>query len=423
MSACMALWACLHAVFVGGATGEESWPQFRGPDGAGHAAAHDVPVNWSETENVVWKIAVPGRGWSSPVIAGSQIWLTTAVAEGKGQSLRAVCIERDGGKIVRDVEVFRESSPPTLNSKNSFASPTPVLDGGNVFVHFGTMGTACLDAATGEVKWHTQELVLDHKEGPGSSPIVHGELLIVHCDGMDVQYLAALVKASGKLAWKVGRSGPMDANPDYRKAYSTPLVVKSGGQEQLLSPAADNLYAYDPRTGRELWAVRYKGFSNVPRPVFGHDMVYISTGYMKPQMWAIRPNGEGDVTESHVAWKAAEQAPAIPSPVLVGDHLYMVSNNGVASCLDAHTGSQHWRQRLGGDFCASPIVADGRLYFFNETGDGFVVRPSAQYELLAKNQLEAGCMASPAALGKSLFVRTETHLYRLENSAKKTAKK
>ncbi len=410
-------WLASALLCVSVAFSAEAWPQFRGPDGSGHSTARGVPTQWSERDNVVWKTALPGRGWSSPVIAGSQIWMTTAVPQGQGQSLRAVCVDRQRGTLMHDVQVFAEPSPPTLNSKNSFASPTPVLDGGRLFVHFGAMGTACLDAATGQVQWKNQDLQLDHKEGPGSSPIVHGELLIVHCDGMDVQYLAALDKATGRLAWKSARSGPMESNPDYRKAYSTPLVIRAGGREQLLSTAADNLYAYDPATGRELWAVRYKGFSNVPRPVFGHDLVYISTGYMKPQLWAIRPDGQGDVSQSHVAWKATEQAPAIPSPILVGDNLFMVSNNGVASCLDAHTGSLHWRQRLGGDFCASPILADGLLYYFNETGEGFVVRPAAQYELVAKNQLDAGCMASPAALDSALYVRTETHLYRLEDSA------
>lgn len=398
---------------------EETWPQFRGPEGSGHATASGLPQTWSESENVIWKTAIPGRGWSSPVIAGARIWLTTAVAQGQGQSLRALCVDRNTGRLVHDVEVFAEPAPPTLNSKNSFASPTPVLDDGHVFVHFGTMGTACLDAASGQILWKNQELVLDHKEGPGSSPILHGNLLIVHCDGMDVQYVAALNKSDGRLAWKSARSGPMESNPDYRKAYSTPLVVRAGDREQLVSAAADNLYAYDPVTGRELWTVRYKGFSNVPRPVFGHGLIYISTGYMKPQMWAILPDGSGDVSDTHVTWKATEQAPAIPSPILAGENLFMVSNNGVATCLDARTGSLHWRQRLGGDFCASPILAEGRLYFFNETGDGFVVRPAAQYELLAKNTLEAGCMASPAALGNSLFVRTETHLYRLEESVGK----
>lgn len=413
--------ALLAAATVGRAAvaGEAGWPQFRGPDGAGHAAAAGLPVTWSESENVAWKTPVAGRGWSSPVIDGGRLWLTTAVPAGEGQSLRALAFDVATGKQTHDVQVFQVDQPPTLNAKNSFASPTPVLDGSRLLVHFGTMGTACLDAATGEVQWKNQDLALDHKEGPGSSPIVYGDLMIVHCDGMDVQYVAALDKRTGQTAWKTARSGPMESNPDYRKAYSTPLVVHAAGRDQLLSPAADNLYAYDPVTGRELWAVRYKGFSNVPRPVAGHHLAFISTGYMKPQMWAVRLDGSGDVSETHVAWRAAEQAPAISSPILVGDELYMVSNNGVATCLDAQTGSQLWRERLGGDFCASPIYADGRLYFFNETGEGFAIKPGTRYEVLAKNTLDAGCMASPAALGRALFVRTETHLYRLETAAAK----
>lgn len=414
------IWGYLTFVLLaagpaGARTEEVGWPQFRGPTGQGLAVASGLPTQWSESKNVTWKVAVPGRGWSSPLVLADQIWLTTAVED--GHSLRAICLRLSDGRTVHDVEVFRPEQPVAINAKNSHASPTGVLEPGRLYVHYGAMGTACILTDSGKITWTSRELQLDHKEGPGSSPVLYGNLLIVNCDGMDTQYVAALDKRTGKLAWKTPRSGELDPNTDFRKAYATPLVIQTGNRDELISPGADQLIAYNPVNGQELWKVRYKGFSNVPRPLFGHGQIFFCTGYMQPQLWSVRPGGKGDVTSSHVGWQVTEQVPAIPSPILVGDELYLVSNQGVASCLDAHTGKLHWRHRLGGNFCASPVLADGRLYFANEEGRTFVLLPGKEYQQLETNELESGCLASPAVVGRALLLRTQTHLYRLEDTS------
>lgn len=395
----------------------DHWPQFRGPDGQGHAGPAAVPVEFGENQRLRWKTPLPGRGWSSPLVGEDAIWLTTAVEASTGQSLRALEVDAASGRLVREVEVFAIAQPdlPTLNLKNSFASPTGVLEPGRHYVHYGTMGTAAIDTGTGQVLWRNQDLRIDHKEGPGSSLVAWGRTLIVHCDGMDAQYVVALDKQTGQVVWKRERGASVDPNPDLRKAYCTPLVIDTPAGEQLISPAADHVFSYDPATGRELWRFDYKGFSNVPRPLFGHGLVYLCTGYMKPELWAFRPEGSGVRSDSELAWRLTEQVPAIPSPILVGDELYMVSNNGVATCLDAHSGEMLWRERLGGDFSASPVVAGGLVYFSNEKGEVFVLRPGRTFELVATNQLDAPLMASPAVVNGALILRTETHLYRFQD--------
>lgn len=390
----------------------EDWPQFRGPGGQGHSAATALPVEWSESENITWKRKIPGRGWSSPVILSGQVWMTTASEDGR--SLRAVCVDEESGKILRDVEVLHQEDPPKINPKNSYASPSPIIEPGRLYVHFGAFGTGCVDTESGEVLWKTTDLQLDHKEGPGGSPVLYGNLMIQSCDGIDVQYVAALDKQTGKLVWKTSRPSDLHENPDFRKAYSTPLVINVAGRDLLLSPGADNLIAYEPITGAEVWKIRYKGFSNVPRPLFDGEKVYFCTGYMKPQLWAAYPEGQGDITESKVAWKYTQQVPANPSPILVGPHLYMVSDQGILTCIDTKTGEASWRERLGGNYSASPIYGAGKLYFWDEDGKSTVIKPGPTCEVIAENEIDGRIMATPAITGNAIFLRSDTHLYRIE---------
>ncbi|MGD9646589.1 MAG: PQQ-binding-like beta-propeller repeat protein [Pirellulales bacterium] len=408
-------------LLLGPALYAQDWPQFRGPDGQGHTSADNLPLAWSSTENVAWRVAIAGRGWSSPVVGDGRIWLTTATDEGR--SLRAVAVDLASGRQLRDIEVFRIAEPPTLNAKNSPASPSPVLEGNRLYVHYGTSGTACLDTNSGEVLWKNQELKLDHKEGPGSSPIIWRDLLIVNCDGTDVQYVAALDKRTGRLVWKTPRRMPISDTPDYCKAYCTPVVIRAGADnhEELISPGASRVIAYDPATGRELWFVNYEGFSNVPRPIVGHGLVYICTGYMQPQLWAVEPGGQGDVTAGNVVWKVPKQVPANPSPVLVGDELYMISDQGIMSCLNATTGSELWRHRLPGHYSASLLAAPGRIYACNEDGVTSVLATGREFKLLSSSALDERIMATPAVVGDALIVRTAENLYRIEAGAKQTA--
>ena len=394
------------------ARGEENWPQFRGPDGQGHAPPARVPVALNESSDVTWKVPIPGQGWSSPVIFGRQIWMTTALDAGK--SLRAVCVDLHSGKLLQNVEVFRVEHPESINAKNSYASPTPVIEAGRVYVHFGTNGTACLDTASGSILWTNRNLKLDHKEGPGSSPVLYEGLFIVPCDGMDVQYIVALDKHSGKIAWKTDRSGKLHDNPDYRKAYSTPLMIRVDNRDVLVSTAAHQVLGYDPRTGEELWKVRYDGFSNVSRPVTAFGLVCVVTDFGRPQMLAFRPEGRGDLTDTKVVWKAPKQVCAASSPLVVGDGIYMVTNRGVATCLDAKTGKIRWTERLGGNYSASPLEVNGRIYIFSEEGKVYTLEPANEYKLLASGELNGRLMASPAVADGAIFVRSDTHLYRIE---------
>ena len=383
----------------------QDWPQFRGPTGQGVSEEKGLPLTWSETKNVRWKVAIPGRGWSSPVIQGERIWLTTATEEGK--SLRAIAVDLNTGAILQNVEVFRLKSARLANSKNSFASPTPVVEGDRVYLHFGAFGTACI-TQSGEIVWKTRLEYDNGQHGTGGSPVIYEDLLIVSCDGNDVQFVVALDKTTGKVRWKKTREG--------YQAYSTPLVVSLPGGDQVISPGAFRAIAYEPRTGKEIWQVKYgEGFSNVPRPVYGHGLVFICTGFQQASLLAIKPDGHGDITKSKIEWRLDRGVPFAPSPLLVGNELYMVSDNGIATCVDAKTGQELWRARLGGNHSASPIYADGKIYFLSEEGESVVIAPGRELKHLATNQLDGPTLASMAVSSGSLFIRSQTHLYRISN--------
>jgi len=390
-----------------------NWPQFRGPAGDGVSDATGLPVSWTENQNVTWKTAIHGRGWSSPVLDGERIWMTTATE--KGHELFVVAVDLKTGKMVHDIKLFEVVRPNEINSLNSYASPTPVVETGRVYVHFGEYGTACLDTANGQVLWERRDLPCEHIVGPGSSPIVFDNLLLFHMGGGQEQYVVALDKKTGKTVWKKNRSIDYQGiRPDLRKAFSTPLMVEYQGEPQMVSLAAQGVIAYEPRTGRELWKVRFKGFSNAARPVAENGLVFISTGFSRARLWAVRLGGNGDVTQSHVAWKRDRDVPIKPSPILVDGLLYMVSDGGKVTCMEAATAKLIWQEKISGQYSASPICAAGRLYFSNQTGRTTVIAAGRKYKTLAINELDAGCMASPAIVGNVMILRTKTHLYRIE---------
>ena len=407
--------AAVVAMAAGLAAAGENWPQFRGPTGDGQTDVTGLAVTWSESENVVWKTAIHDRGWSSPIVWGDQVWMTTATADGK--KMYAVCVNRKTGKIVHDVKVFDVRSPQTINAMNSYASPTGAVEAGRVYVHFGTYGTACVDTATGKVLWSRRDLNCNHSMGPGSSVLLMGKRLILTLDGMDVQYLVALDTATGKTIWKTPRSidfGKTDG--DYRKAYSTPSLLDVGGKQQLVSNGAGAAYGYEPTTGKEIWTCRYgRGFSNVCRPAMAGGRVLINSGFGKARLLAIRPGGRGDVTATHVAWEYTKSVPVKPSLAVVDGLIFMTSDNGgLLTCLDAKTGKAVWTERLGGRYSASPLIAGKRVYFFDDRGKATVIEAARTYKKLAINTLGAGCMASPAVAADAMFLRTKTHLYRIE---------
>ena len=411
------------------------WPQWRGPGGQGHAESTQLPAEWSEGQNVTWRTDLPGRGWSSPVIAGNQVWVTTAYetpateAEKKERlksntgdqpvkvlasvRIHALCIDKTSGKIVWDIPLLKKKNPQWVHKTNSYASPTPVLEGGRLYSQNGAYGTACLDTKSGKVLWTNQDLWVMHENGPGGSPILWNDLLIFHMDGSGKQSIVALEKDTGKLAWQTPRTGSMHPNPQLKKAYGTPVVTSVRGREVVISPAANWVYGYDPASGEELWKVEYGtlGFSIVPKPVVGDGMVYIGTSFMRPQLIALDITGAKPV----IAWRCKRSVPAISSPLLVGGEIYFVSDSGgMVSCLDSRTGKEQWRERIGGNHSASPLYAGGRLLFHSKEGETTALKPGRKFEILTRNKLDGGHHASAAVSGDALFLRTDKALYRVE---------
>jgi outer membrane protein assembly factor BamB len=431
----------LLATAIGQAAQAADWWQFRGPRGDGTAAATNLPERWGGFDDLAWRAEIPGRGWSSPVVVANRIWLTSAetlalptnerdqkLAQGlykdfqeqfqahSAVTLLAIEIDAKTGEVLRNIELFTAEDPPPIHLTNSYASPTPVTDGARLYCHFGSLGTVALDTTSGQplsgqVVWK-ERFPLDDITGPGGSPVLWNDNLIFACDGVDQQFVVALDKKTGQTLWKTPRP-KIDGEGKHRRAFSTPLIVRHDGREQVVLPGAQWVCSYDPATGEELWRVNIGvgTHATIPRPVAHQGLVYVCTGYLKPQLWAIRLGGRGDVTESHVAWKHMKQVPEISSPIVVGEELYFVSSLGVLTCLDAKSGEQLWQKRIGGNYAASPIAADGKLYFTNQEGLTTVLRAGRAYDELARNQLIGQTMASPAIAGSSLLFRADRVLY------------
>ena len=390
----------------------ENWPEFRGPTGQGHSAARGLPVEWSNAKNVAWKQPIPGQGWSSPILYDNRVYLTSAVrseAESK-LSLRALCLDATDGKTLWNSEVFGSDKSVSIHPKNSHASPTPIVEGERLYVHFGHQGTACLDL-TGRVIWRNATLSYPPIHGNGGSPIIADDALIFSCDGGSDPFVVALNKTNGEVLWKVKRE--TEASKTF--SFSTPLLITVNGQKQVISPGSNVVCAFDPKTGREIWRVRYDGYSVIPRPVYGHGLLFIGTGFDRPTVMAIRPDGQGDVTNTHVAWTVSRGAPKTPSLLLAGEELYMVADNGLASCLDARTGRAYWQERVGSDCSASPFEAGGKIYIQDEQGLGVVIAASKEFRKLAGNALGERTLASYAVGDEALFIRTEKNLYRIQS--------
>jgi outer membrane protein assembly factor BamB len=424
------LWA------LSGAHAWADWPEFRGAWGTGHVSAPGskaagLPLQWSETENIKWKTEIPHRGWSTPVVLGGQVWLTTATVE--GHDFFAIGLDAETGEIQFNQKVFHSENPEPLGngaSMNCYATPSPVIEPGRVYVHFGSFGTACLDTSIGRVLWKRDDLRCRHYRGASSSLIAYQNLLILTLDGVDLQYHVALDKQTGQTVWKTDRSvawndenvpGQMARDGDLRKAHSTPLIVTAAGKPQMLSVGAKAAYSYDPRTGRELWKVQHPDWSVAPRPLFNGEFAFFVTGLAKTELWAVKPDGEGDVTDSAIAWRIKTRVGKYASPILVDDLIYTAAAESFVTCLDAATGQAVWTERIGGKYAASPIYADGRLYFFSQEGTTTVIQPGRQFQVLATNTLDNGFMASPAASGKAFFLRTKSHLYRVESATAKSS--
>jgi outer membrane protein assembly factor BamB len=423
-SICLFLYAASASVL------RADWPEFRGPTGDGHASdagkPSGLPLQWSETNNIRWKTEIPHRGWSTPVVLGGQVWLTSATED--GHDYFAIGLDANSGKILFNQKVFHTENPEPLGngaSMNCFATPSPFIEPGRVYVHFGSLGTACLDATSGKVLWQRQDLPCRHYRGASSSIVSFENLLILTMDGADLQYIVGLDKKDGRTVWKTNRSvawndedvpGQMARDGDLRKAHSTPLFANVSGKPQLFSAGAKAAYSYDPRTGKELWKVHYLDWSVAPRPLYENGLVFFVTGLTKTEMWAVKVDGEGDVTDTKVAWKIKSHIGKYASPILVDGLIYSAAEESFVTCLESATGNVVWTERIGGKYAASPIYADGRLYFFSQTGATTVLKPGRTCDILATNSLASGFMASPAVDGKALYLRTRAALYRVEQS-------
>lgn len=405
----------VHAEPIGEAP-PANWPEFRGPTADGHAGKAGLPVVWSETQNVRWKAALPGRAWSSPVVWGRQIWLTTAAEDGLQMS--ALCLDRDTGKLLFEKKLFDVHKTGESHKFNSFSSPTPAIEDGRVYLSWGSYGLACLDTSTFEVQWVRRDLRCEHYRGPGSSPVIVDDMLIQNYDGFDYQYVIALDKRTGDTLWLTRRPHNFETdNGDIKKSFATPIVIEVDGRRELISPASKGVFAYDPETGRELWRARYEQFSNASRPLFANGVLYLTAGFSKGALLAVRPGGSGDVTDSNILWVQERAMPNKPSPLMVNGLLFSVSDTGIVSCIDPVSGKFIWQERIGGNFSGSPITADGRIFLFDEEGTGTVIAADREFRRLGQNTLSDGCLASAAVVGRSLFVRTRTHLYCLEDEA------
>lgn len=396
----------------------ENWPEFRGPGGEGHSSTKNLPLEWDQKKNVTWKKRVIGKGWSSPIYYNGRLYLTTALSAFEGdagdQSLRALCMEAKSGEPVWNIEVFYQLSHG-IQEKNSHASPTPITDGKLLYVHFGPTGTAALDL-DGNLVWKNQKIKFNPVHGNGGSPIISDNRLIFTCDGGDQDFVTALDRFNGELIWRTDRP-PFEG---LTFAFSTPLEIDHDGRRQVICPGASFTCSYDPETGKQLWYIDYNHtWSIVPRPVFSHGLTFVVTGYGKPnELLAIKVDGSGNVTDTHIAWREKKAVPHNPSPLIIGDELYTVSDNGIATCFDVKSGTVHWRERVGGNHSASPLHGDGRIYLQSEQGEGVVIAVGKKFEILARNDIEERTLASYAVGDGALFIRTIENLYRIDKPGK-----
>jgi outer membrane protein assembly factor BamB len=393
---------------------EKGWTDYRGPNKDGYSTSKNIPVTFDDSTNVVWKTQIPGRGWSSPVVLNNQIWITTALNDGKNLNLLA--INSTSGKIEFNLNLFELDSLQENHPLNSYASPSPVLEDGRVYANFGTYGTACVDTESGEILWKRTDFHCEHEVGPGSSPFLYENLLILTFDGMDVQFLVSLDKETGKLIWKRDRDVDLkDQKPESRKAFTTPIISKINGEDQLISVGPHIVAGYNPHTGDRIWHANFKGFSGSSRPLVAENKLFFNTGFGASMVIALKLGGEGNVTDS-IAWINKKSTQARSSALYIDGLLYMVNTGGQAKCFVAETGEELWTERVGRQTSASPIYAGGNIYTFDEEGLITIFKPGRVFQKAGENQMPDGFMASPAIVGDSLYLRTKSQLYKILDS-------
>lgn len=408
----------LATTFTTGNSFAEDWPEFRGPNGQGIYGARELPLKWSKTEGVKWRTDLPGNGWSSPIVVKGIVYVTAAVPVTEGANekpdldLMLMMLDVQSGKLLKSVKIFTQSGAdsPGIHSKNSHASPTPLVDEDRLYLHFGHQGTACTDLQ-GKILWSNKELSYPPVHGNGGSPIVADKLLIFSRDGADISEVTALDKMTGKVVWKRER----DVAADKKFSFCTPLVLEAAGRKQLILPGSNVVQSLVPETGEEIWRLTYDGYSVIPRPIYADGLVFVCTGYNRPSLLAIDPTGTGDVTTTHLKWKSDANVPHTPSLVASGGKIFMVSDKGIASGVESATGKEVWKERIGGNFSASPLLVGDRMYMLSEEGDATILQIGETPTELAKNKLTERCLASPAIVGNDLLIRSANALYRVSS--------
>lgn len=397
-------------------SGKPAWSQFRGPNDGKATEDAKFETSWTQSKNIAWKVAIPGSGWSSPVVDNKEVWLTTCLEESK--SLRALSYDTNSGEKLLDIEVFKPSRLLKKHARNSHATPTPVLDEKNIYVHFGSYGTAAIERSTGKILWSNENTKIDHQWGPASSPILHKNLLIFNCDGRDKRYVVALDKISGKQVWKLKRSAEIDKGPFFEKFFSTPLLVSTGNQQVLLSAGANQFSSINPDTGRELWSHEYFGYAGVAAPVASSGIAIVASGYGDVSLTAISldESATGHELGAEI-WRSVRNMPIIPTPLIIGNELYAISDSGILSCLELKTGKLNWKKRLKGEFAASPVYGGGNIYLSNNLGETFVIQPSPEkHKQISVNKLDSNIQSTPSLFDGSIYVRTSKYLYRIQGN-------
>ncbi len=387
----------------------ENWPRFRGPTGQGISGEKGIPLEWSATSNVTWKTEIPGEGWSSPVVWEDRVFVTTATDS--GATCRVLCLDRNSGEVLWNREVFKQTLK-RKEGKNSYATPTPATDGTSVFTVFGDGSFAALDLG-GKVLWTNRDYPFYSQHGLGASPVVFEDLVIMPFDGSsqgddksvgwqkpwDKSFIVALEKKSGQERWKASRG-------QSRIAHGTPIFIRESDGEVMLSNAGDVVQAFDPKTGERLWSIPAQGEGVVPSLSTGDGLVFSSSGFEKSTTRGIRLK-----PEPKIAWEQTKGVPHLPSFIYVSPHLFSITEGGVAMCQKGETGEIVWQERVGGTHSASPVLADGKIYFTSEKAETTVIEAGPQFKVLARSALDEKCQASLAVSNGQIFLRTEKHLF------------
>lgn len=413
----------------------QDWTGFRGPNGNGHIDNEGVPISWGGIfDRPVWQVPVPGQGHSSPIVLGDRIWMTSseriAMSDADVEArlskypydqddfqthgtvrLLAIELNANTGAILRRIDLFQHDHPAPIHASNSYASPTPVSDGRLIICHFGSLGTACIDASSGRVLWQ-RTLHIEELTGPGGSPVIWKDLIAFSCDGMDSQFVVALDKWTGETRWKTDRPIIDSDDGTKKRAFSTPILVESHGKTQLISNGAQWLVSYDPNSGAEWWRAKIgNGHACVPQPVFCDGIVYACTGYMRPELVAVKTDGSGDVTSTHIGWRYTKQVPEISSPIVIGNEIYFVSSMGVMSCVDRLKGELIWQQRIPGNYAASLSASGNRIYATSKEGITTVIQAGRKFEAISKNEQFGETWASLAVYQDRFLIRTDPVLF------------